>query len=76
MSSLKIHLNLLWKHYNEDADRDDFQYHEFLILLTERINIVKVEKQPSCMIKKEYVIRIRNLRQALLNHGLVLKKSL
>ena len=37
----------------------------------------KLEKskhwQPICTIKKEYVIHIRNLKQAL-NHGLVLEK--
>ena len=50
--SWKYILIFLWKYYNKDVDETDFQYHELLILLPERMNIVKVEKQPTWMIKK------------------------
>ena len=46
-----------------------------LSFLTERMNIEKVEKLVANLHdKNEYVIHIRNLKQAL-NHGLVLKKA-
>ena len=45
--------------------------HNGLPFLPERINIGKLEK---LVIHIEYVIHIRNLKQAL-NHGLVLKKE-
>ena len=58
----------------------DFQYPEKLHcfhdlpFLQERMKIEKVEKPVTNLHDKtEYVIRIRNLKQAL-NHGLVLKK--
>ena len=41
--------------------------------LPERMKIKKVEKL-GAMIKREFVIYVRNLKQAL-NHGLVLKKE-
>ena len=47
------------------------ELHNGLPFLPERINIEKLEK---LVIHIEYVIHIRNLKQAL-NHGLVLKKE-
>ena len=74
------------KNYIEGSDEGYFlevyvQYlkklHElrkFLPFLPERMKIEKVEKLVANLHDKtEYVIRIRNLKQAL-NHGLVLKK--
>ena len=74
------------KHYNEVSDEGyffevDAQYpeklHEFhndLPFLPERMKIEKVEKLVANLHDKtDYVIQIRNLKQAL-NHGLVLKK--
>ena len=47
-----------------------------MTFLPERIKIEKVEKLVAILHDKtEYVIHIRNLKQAL-NHGLALKKSL
>ena len=74
------------KNYNEECDdwyflEVDLQYpeklHELHInlpFLPERKKIKKVEKLVTNLYdKNEYVIHIRNLRQAL-NHGLILKK--
>ena len=74
------------KKYNEESDQGyflqvDIQYleklHEFhndLPFLPERMRIKKVEKLVTNLHNKtEYVIHIRNLKQAL-NHGLILKK--
>ena len=71
------------KSYNEESDEGyfmevDVQYleklHIFLSFLPERIKIKKVEELVANLHDKiEYVIHIRNLKQAL-NHGLVLKK--
>ena len=70
------------KNYNEESDEGyflevDVQYfeklHEFhndLPFLPERMKIEKVEKLANLHDKTEYVIHIRNLKQAL-NHGLV-----
>ena len=73
------------KIYNEDSNigyfiESDVQYpeklHEVqndLQYLPERTKIEKIEKlKANLQDKKEYVIQIRNLKQAL-NHGLVLK---
>ena len=78
----------LIKNYNEESDEGyfievDVQYteilhelHNDLPFLPERTKIEKVEKVLANLHDKtEYVINIRNLKQAL-NHGLVLKKSL
>ena len=75
------------KIYNEDSDLGHFtevdvQYPENLHklynnlpFLPERINIEKIEKLSAKLYdKEEYVIHIRNLKQAL-NHELVLKKA-
>ena len=75
------------KNYNEESDEGyflevDVQYpeklHEFhrnSLFLHERMKTKKVEKLVANLHDKtEYVICIRNLKQAL-NHGLVLKKS-
>ena len=74
------------KNYNEESDERyflevDVQYleklHEFyndLLFLPERMKIEKVEKLVANLHDKtEYVIHIRNLKQAL-HHGLVSKK--
>ena len=76
----------LIKNYNEESDEGYFfevdgQYpakshelHNDLPFLPERIKIKKVKKLvPNLHDKNEYVIHIRNLKQAL-NHGLVLRK--
>ena len=69
------------KNYNEDSDNDvevDVHYpeelhelHNDFPFLPGKMVIGKVEKLLANLIKKEYVIRIRNLKQAL-NHGLVI----
>ena len=74
------------KNYNEESDEGyflevDVQYleklhelHNDLPFLPERMKIEKVEKLVANLHDKtEYVIHIRNLKQAL-NHGLILKK--
>ena len=74
------------KNYNEESDEGyflevDVQYleklhelHNDLPFLPERIKIEKVEKLlENLHVKTEYVIHIRNLKQAL-NHGLGFKK--
>ena len=76
----------LYKNYIEESDEGYFieaevQYYEHLhnlrnhlIFLSERTKIEKVQKLVTKLHdKNEYVIHIRNLRQAL-NHRLVLKK--
>ena len=75
------------KNYNEESDKGyflkfDVQYleklHElrnYLPFLPERMKIEKAEKlEANLHDKTEYVIHIRNLKQAL-NHKLVLKKG-
>ena len=65
------------KNYNEESDEGyflevDVQYPEKVLL--ERKKIKKVEKLVTNLCdKNEYVIHIRNLKQAI-NHGLILKK--
>ena len=50
-------------------------FHNYLPFLPERMKIEKVKKLvPNLHDKTEYVIYLRNLKQAL-NHGLVLKKG-
>ena len=49
------------------------ELHNDLPFLTERMKIEKVEKPVKACNKTEYIIHIRNLKQAL-NQGLVLKK--
>ena len=74
------------KKYNEESDEGyflgvDVQYpeklrelHNDLPFLPERMKIEKVEKLVTNLHDKaEYIIHIRNLKQAL-NHGLILKK--
>ena len=74
------------KNYNEESDEGyflgvDVQYleklhelHNGLLFLPERMQIGKVEKLVANFYKKtEYVIQIRNLKQAL-NHGLLFRK--
>ena len=74
------------KNYNEESDERyffefDVQYpeklhelHNDLPFLPERMNTKKVEKLVANLLDKtNFVIHIRNLKQAL-NHGLVLKK--
>ena len=74
------------KNYNEESDEGYFlevesQYlekvieiHNDLLFLPERMKIEKVVKVVANLHDKtEYVIHIRNLKQAL-NHGLVFKK--
>ena len=74
------------KNYNEESGEGyflevDVQYpeklhepHYDLLFLPERMKIEKVEKLVTNLHDKtEYVIHIRNLKQAL-NHGLILKK--
>ena len=74
------------KNYNEESNEEFFlevnvQYLEIIMLnhndlpfLPERMKIEKVEKLVANLHDKtEYVIHIRNLKQAL-NHGIVLKK--
>ena len=76
------------KNHNEGRDevcffKVDVKYpgklhvlHNDLPFLPERLKIEKLEGEkllPNLHNKKEYVIHIRNLKQAL-NHGLVLKK--
>ena len=69
------------KNYNKDSDEVDAQYpgklhklHNDLPFLPKTMNIKKVEKLVTNLHDKtEYVIHIRNLKQAL-NHGLILKK--
>ena len=76
------------KNYNEENDETyflqvDVQYpekvrdlHNDITFLRERIKIKNVEKFAANLHDKtEYIIDIRNLKQAL-NHGLVLKKFL
>ena len=73
------------ENYNEESDEGHFleadvQYieklhelHNDLLFLTERMKIGKVKKLVANLHDKtEYVIHIRNLKQAL-NHGLVFK---
>ena len=75
------------KNYNEESDEGYFleagaQYpeklhelHNDLPFLPERMKLEKVEKLVTNLHDKtEYVIHIRNLKQAL-NHGLILKKK-
>ena len=75
------------KEYNKESDEVyfpeiDVQYleklhesHNDLPFLTERMVIVKVEKLVANLHDKtEYVVRTRNLKQAL-NNGSILKKS-
>ena len=69
------------KNYNKNNDEGDVQYpgklhklHNDLPFLPKTMNIKKVEKLVTDLHDKtEYVIHIRNLKQAL-NHGLILKK--
>ena len=74
------------KNYNEESDEGYFleiyleypeklhKVHNDIPFLPERMKIEKVEKLVANLHDKtEYVIHIRNLKQAL-NHGLVLKK--
>ena len=73
------------KNCNEESDEGyffevDVQYpeklqelHNDLPFLPERMKIKKVEKLVANLHKTEYIIHIRNLKQAL-NHGLILKK--
>ena len=78
-------MNISQKIYNEESDEGyfpevDVQYpeklHELnndLSFLSEKIKIEKAEKSVTNLHDKtEYIIHIRNLKQAL-NHGLVLK---
>ena len=78
--------NNIVKKYIEESDEGhfleiDFQYsenlqnfHNDLTFLPEGMKNAKVEKLvPNLYDKQEYVIHIRNLKQAL-NHGFVLKK--
>ena len=78
---MKIH-----KKYNEESDEGYFrevdveyfekigELHHDLPFLPERIKIKKFEKLVANLLDKtEYVIHIRNLKQAL-NNGLILKK--
>ena len=75
------------KNYNEQSDEGyflevDVQYleksqelHNDLPFLSEKMKVQKVEKLVANLHDKtEYVIHIRNLKQAL-NHGLAFKKS-
>ena len=74
------------KGHNEDTDigyfiEADVQYlenlhklHNDLLLLSERMKIGKVEKLIANLYHKEYVIHIRNPKQAL-NYGLILKRK-
>ena len=65
------------KNYNQDSNEGyvlevDVQYPERLDdlhngLPSLKIMIIEKVLQPICMIKKEYVIHIRNLKQALIN---------
>ena len=79
-------MKILFKNYNEESDKRyfikvDVQYteklyelHNDLTFLSERMKTEKVEKLVANLHDKtEYVIHIRNLKQAL-NNGLVLKK--
>ena len=79
-------MKILFKSYNEESDKRyfikvDVQYteklyelHNDLTFLSERMKTEKVEKLVANLHDKtEYVIHIRNLKQAL-NNGLVLKK--
>ena len=79
-------MKILLKKYNEESDEGyslevDVQYpeklhelHNDLPFSPERMKIGKVEKFVTNLHDKtEYVIHIRNLKQAL-NHGLILKK--
>ena len=74
------------KSYNEESDKEyffevDVQYHEnvrnvhsYLLFLLGKMKIERVEKLVDSLHEKtEYVIHIRNLKQAL-NHRLVLRK--
>ena len=74
------------KNYNEESDEGYFlevdvqcpeklhDLHNDLPFLNKRMKIEKVEKLvTNLQDKTEYVIHIRNLKQAL-NHGLILKK--
>ena len=74
------------KNYNEESDEGFFlevdiqypekvqEFHNELPFLPERMNFKKVEKLVANLHDKtEYVIHIRNLKQAL-NHGLILEK--
>ena len=82
----KFNINLFIKNYNKESDKGYFlevnvQYleklhelHNDLPFLPERMKIKQVEKLVANLHDKtEYVIHIRNLKQAL-NHRLVLKK--
>ena len=52
------------------------KFHNDLPFLPERMKIEKVKKLVTNLhYKTEYIIYIRNLKQALLNHRLVLKKG-
>ena len=75
------------KSYNEESDEEYFlevdiqhpkklhELHNDLLFLPERMRIEKVEKLVTSLHDKtDYVIDIRNLKQAL-NHGLVLGKG-
>ena len=79
-------MKILFKNYDEESDKRyfikvDVQYteklyelHNDLTFLSERMKTEKVEKLVANLHDKtEYVIHIRNLKQAL-NNGLVLKK--
>ena len=74
------------KNYNEESDEGYFlevdvhypekfsELHNDLPFLPERMKIEKVEKLVTNLHDKtEYVIHLKNLKQAL-NHGLILKK--
>ena len=74
-------MKIWWKNYNEESDEGyflevDVQYletlhklHNDLILLPERMKTEKAEKLVANLYDKtEYVIHIRNVKQAL-NHG-------
>ena len=63
---LKLVSNTIPKKFHE--------FHNDLPFLSERMKIEKVEKLVANLYDKtEYIVHIRNLKQAL-NHGLVLKK--
>ena len=70
------------KNYNEESDKEYFQYlqklhelHNDLLFVPERTRIKKVKNfEADLHDKNDCVINIRNLKQAL-NHGLVLRES-
>ena len=88
MSGSKILHNLKKiKNYNEESNGEYFyeayvqylerlhEFHNDLPFLPERIKVEKVEKLVANLKDRtEYLIHIRNLKQAL-NHGLVLKQN-